>query len=340
MERDSARVRNPRLVPEIRPLACRLLAPAETPAWGDELVLATVCYGGIEAGAGPPTGIRVDVPLVPLGDPLVEVWTSAERAELLREGDLRLACTEELAFGALELDERDLEADVGRAYDLVLARLAASPWRHLLRMWNVIPRVGLRPAPSSSGALDRYMRFCRARSLAFERHHGAAFAERLGAASAVGSDGGPIVVYFLACRRPGARIGNPRQEEPWRYPERYGPRAPSFARGLRAPAPFERTLFVSGTASIVGHASRHPGDVRAQLEETLRNMTEVARSSGLPEHGRRWVLKTYLRDAADVEPVRARLCAAFGAETPVLFLRADVCRPELVLEIEGVSTSG
>jgi chorismate lyase/3-hydroxybenzoate synthase len=108
---------------------------------------------------------------------------------------------------------------------------------------------------------------------------------------------------------------------------------------MRAPAPFERTLFVSGTASIVGHASRHEGDVRAQVEETVRNLEEVARSSGVPAHDREWFLKVYLRDAEDLEPVHAHLREAFGADTPMLFLRADVCRPELALEIEGVVTS-
>jgi hypothetical protein len=38
--------------------------------------------------------------------------------------------------------------------------------------------------------------------------------------------------------------------------------------------------------------------------------------------------------------VHARLRETFSAETPMLFLRADICRPELALEIEGVLTSG
>jgi hypothetical protein len=233
----------------------------------------------------------------------------------------------------LEREERELEADAGALYDCLLETLAATPTRHLLRMWNVVPRAG---APAADGALDRYMLFCRARSLAFERHYGPRFDLRLGAASAVGSAGGPLVVYFLAGRTQGERVSNPRQEEPWRYPERYGPRAPSFARALRAGLPFDDTIFVSGTASIVGHSSLHRGDVLAQVAETLRNLTVVARASGGVEPGPGWTLKVYLRDPRDLERVRARLALTFGPEVPTLFVRADVCRPELLVEIEGL----
>lgn len=337
MKQHSVRIRDQRLEPELQPLACRLLAPDALPEAGPaEFILATVSYGS-GAGQDAATGIRVDVPLVQLGEPLIEVWTSASPPVVRREGPLQLASTDELVFGALAVEEHELETDIGRAYDLLLDCLAASPHEHLLRMWNVIPRVGR--YARGAGALDRYMQFCRARSLAFERHHGPAFEQRLSAASAVGSDRGPIVVYFLASRTPGQRYSNPRQEEPWRYPERYGPRPPSFARAMRAPAPFERTLFVSGTASIVGHASRHPDDVLAQLDETLRNLEGVAQSSGVPAHGRSWCLKIYLRAAEDMDRVHTRLRATFGPETPMLFLRADVCRPELALEIEGVLTT-
>jgi chorismate lyase/3-hydroxybenzoate synthase len=179
------------------------------------------------------------------------------------------------------------------------------------------------------------MVFCRARSLAFERHFGRRFDLRLGAASAVGSAQGPLLVYFLASQSAGGRISNPRQEEPWLYPRQYGPRAPSFARALVGRPPLDDLLFVSGTASIVGHASRHAGDVEAQVAETLRNLGVLARAAGGVAFGPGWELRMYLREPTDLEVVRTRLREAFG-EVPMLFLRADVCRPELAVEIEAL----
>ncbi len=310
-------------------LECRLLATsAPLP---DAPVLAQVLYGAGQARLDA-TGLVVEVPLPQLGPGLREVWTTGAPPELRTQGDLTLASTPELTFGAIaleQLEERELEGDTTRVYDQILETLAASDHGHLLRVWNIVPRI------VSSGAqdLDRYMLFCRARSRALERHHGAEFARRLCAASAVGGRDARLVTYFLAAPGPGSQRGNPRQEEAWRYPRRYGPRPPSFARGLGAPAPFEHTLFVSGTASIVGHQSLHPGDSAEQLEETLRNLEAVA---GRALDQGAWALKVYLRDAADQERVASRLARAFPAGTPVLYLHADICRPELAIEIEGV----
>jgi hypothetical protein len=66
------------------------------------------------------------------------------------------------------------------------------------------------------------------------------------------------------------------------YPRQYGPAAPSFSRAALTPDPL---LLISGTASIVGHASVHLGDVTAQLEETLANLANRLRA-GTREHDR------------------------------------------------------
>jgi hypothetical protein len=87
-------------------------------------------------------------------------------------------------------------------------------------------------------------------------------------------------------------------------------------------------LLISGTASIVGHESRHPGDAREQLEEIVRNL------AALP-NGRQRLLKVYVRDAAFVDAVDARLRELYPAGE-VVFLAGDICRRELAVEIEAV----
>jgi len=47
-------------------------------------------------------------------------------------------------------------------------------------------------------------------------------------------------------------------------------------------------------------------------------------------------LKVYVRHASDVQIVRELLCVRLGDEVPLLLLQGDVCRRELLLEIEGV----
>ena len=71
-------------------------------------------------------------------------------------------------------------------------------------------------------------------------------------------------------------VENPRQVSAYRYPPTYGPRvADLLARGAgRTSAAATIALFISGTASIVGHETVHQGDVRAQ---TRRDAAQPAR---------------------------------------------------------------
>ena len=123
-------------------------------------------------------------------------------------------------------------------------------------------------------------------------------------------------------------IENPRQVSAYRYPREHGPASPSFSRAALGP---DHTLFVSGTASIVGHVSRHHSDPLAQLDETLRNLQAL---NALPE-SRSDLLKVYVRDPVHAALIRQRLLA-WSAPQQTLLLSADICRRELLLEIECV----
>jgi enamine deaminase RidA (YjgF/YER057c/UK114 family) len=100
-------------------------------------------------------------------------------------------------------------------------------------------------------------------------------------------------------------------------------------------------LFISGTASIVGHATLHHGDVAAQAQETVANVLAVvaqAQRAGLDAAGANGnlLLKIYLRRADDLAVVRNCLTQAFGAATNAVYLQADICRTDLLLEVEAV----
>jgi len=47
--------------------------------------------------------------------------------------------------------------------------------------------------------------------------------------------------------------------------------------------------------------------------------------------------KIYCRSDADPAALRHRIVQAFGVDVPMLFLRADICRRELLIEIEGMA---
>ena len=95
---------------------------------------------------------------------------------------------------------------------------------------------------------------------------------------------------------------------------------------------------MSGTASVVGHETRHPGDVLAQFEETLANLTHLVTHAEQQRGGGCYLpqsFKLYLKSAQQFSILQPHLKAAFG-NTPVSCLQGTICRPDLLVEVEGV----
>jgi chorismate lyase / 3-hydroxybenzoate synthase len=232
----------------------------------------------------------------------------------------------------------DVEAAARRLYGRVLAACAGL---QLYRMWNYVPCIN-----EEAGGLEHYRAFCKGRSLAFEAAYGAGFERQLPAASAVGSDGRTIEVIFAAGRSGPRHVENPEQVPAYLYPAEHGPRSPSFSRATVVEEGGTRWVFVSGTASIKGHATVGVGLLDAQIACTLDNLRLISRASGLGEtlgagasvNGGPWTrfFKIYLRRAADLAEARRRLegTLIFPGDR-VCWLRSDICRAELDIEIEA-----
>jgi enamine deaminase RidA (YjgF/YER057c/UK114 family) len=100
-------------------------------------------------------------------------------------------------------------------------------------------------------------------------------------------------------------------------------------------------LFISGTASIVGHRTVHAGDVAAQTRETLVNiealLDEANRVSGTSRFGlESLAYKVYVRNSADLPLIQSQLHSALGRNPQVVYLQADICRQDLLVEIEAI----
>ncbi|HEX6203032.1 MAG TPA: hypothetical protein VF100_08525 [Thermoanaerobaculia bacterium] len=327
---------------------------ASRPLDADARPLAVLVYGddpapaaprapaGARAGAGagapdrgrPPILVRVPLPRVG-GAPAAEVWSGPVAAAGERRGTVALAAAGPVAFAAVRAAGAAgpaLEPATAAAYRDLLAATAAAGYPHLLRVWAVVPGIN-----DDEGGLERYRRFCRARAEAFEAAYGPGFTRQLSASTAVGGSAGPLVVYALAGRRRGRHRENPRQVAAYRYPSEYGPRSPSFARATVCPRELGDRLLISGTAAIVGHRSLHSGSVVEQTRETLANLARLTAGRPAPPGLPFRQLKVYLRRSEDRPAVEDELRRALGPEVPLLFLRADVCRRELEVEIEGVA---
>ncbi|MBS0461660.1 MAG: pteridine-dependent deoxygenase [Proteobacteria bacterium] len=235
--------------------------------------------------------------------------------------------------------EGDIEAATGRAYTKLLTAVRSGAQPHLVRIWNYLGAIN-----DGAGDNERYRRFCVGRAAAAD----AAFNAEPPAATAIGHDGGAGVlqVVALCAATPAIALENPRQTPAWSYPREYGPVSPGFSRGALLDAGSHApTLLASGTASIVGHVSQHVGDVAEQLRESLRNLdallTVGSQRAGIGFHFERCqALRVYLRHAHDLPLAQAVIARSGLPSERVVYVRGDVCRRELDVEIEGVFGAG
>jgi chorismate lyase / 3-hydroxybenzoate synthase len=269
------------------------------------------------------------------GDSMFEVWTCAQPVVREDSDGLDSARNENILFGRLQIKaDCTLHSASYRAYSRIFDFIDRLGYPHLLRVWHYIPRIN-----AHANGVERYVSFNIGRHEAFAAK-GRVIGTAAPAACALGSRGKHLIIYFLAATQAGQRVENPRQTSAFHYPAQYGPRSPTFARALLMRTAAEPLLFVSGTASIVGHETLHIGDAPAQLQETMTNIRAViaqAQRAGLDcaSANARLLLKAYLRHPHDLTMVRNGLLQAFGAATPALYLQADICRSNLLLEVEA-----
>lgn len=228
-----------------------------------------------------------------------------------------------------------LHAATEQAYREIFATLDKLGCPHLLRVWNYVPQINV-----DTHGTERYRQFNSARREALIAC-GRDLAGNVPAACALGSAvGSPLVIYFLASRQAPAVIENPRQVSAYEYPTQYGPR-PVFSRASVLHERSGSILFISGTASIVGHRTVHVGDAGAQTRETLVNiealLAEANRVSGTSQFGLgALAYKVYVRKGADLPIIQSQLHSALGSRAQVMYLRADICRQDLLVEIEAI----
>ncbi len=308
------------------------VAAAEAATAPPDDLLALVLFG---TGGWAESAPVFRLPLARLGAAAGEAWRGIGPVRRERAGGIRSAADGFHWFASIDVETAgDRVEDVARgAYERLLRAAERAGFPHVLRAWNALAHINRFEAGE-----ERYRLFCKGRAEAYAGVWGEGFERRLPSCSAVGSQTGGLSVQLLAASRPGASIENPRQVSAYRYPELYGPKSPSFARGLVAPVEAGGWIFVSGTASIVGHESVHRGDPVAQTEETMRNVEEVLDEGGCPGAGgplgtRLHALRVYVRRREDLPAIRETLDRILGSPVPTVWLLADVCREELLVEI-------
>ncbi|MDP2238779.1 MAG: hypothetical protein Q8K18_01285 [Burkholderiales bacterium] len=320
------------------------------PAQWKNSVLGALCFSAdavedqMHAGMEVPC-MRVPMQRLDAGDSVCEVWHGSGQLTQGQCGALHYRHDDSVLFGVIALPETTFEAGADKtplqqatesAYRQIFSLLDTQHFPHLFRVWNYIADIN-----AHSFGLERYRQFNLGRQDAFLAH-GRDVVGNVPAASALGSARGPLTIAFLAGHAAPLSIENPRQISAYQYPQQYGPRSPTFSRASLVRLGQDEVLFVSGTASVVGHATLHPADVVAQTRETMANikavLAEANRLASQPGFDLASLYyRVYVRRPDDLAQIRAELARCVGDALKAVYLQADVCRQDLLLEIEATA---
>ncbi len=172
------------------------------------------------------------------------------------------------------------------------------------------------------------------------------------ASTGIGMAGAGLVMSCVALEtgREDVRLlplENPLQTPAYAYHSQDSGPSPKFSRAMALALGDYLTTWVSGTASIVNAESRHPGDLAKQTEQTIDNIERLIAPENFAAHGLAGAgaglrdlakIRVYVKQPADLAKCQA-ICERRFGPVPAIYAVADICRPELLVEIEGVAFS-
>ncbi|MDA3837003.1 MAG: hypothetical protein PF542_05250 [Nanoarchaeota archaeon] len=284
------------------------------------------------------TALLSKASVAPLAEQKYEIWVSEKKVKNSTIDEVTSVSSGNLIYSRFEDDEKlNLENTTYNLYKKIFSILKKNNL-NLVRIWNYVPNI-----LDESGTLERYRQFNIGRNKAWEEFGPKDTNNKLiiPAASGIGALGGPLKIGVLFSKEKPVHINNPRQISAYNYSNKYGPKPPMFSRATYLP---NVGLFISGTASIVGENSLHHGDHKKQTIETMRNIELLISKKNLVNYGipKGYSLKDitdwriYVKDIYGAKLIEKTFLNKLKENKPnYIFLHDDICRDNLLVEIEG-----
>lgn len=225
---------------------------------------------------------------------------------------------------------------------------------HIIRQWNYVENIA--HVEDVDKALQNYQVFNDVRT---QYYNMGIFKNGYPAATGIGMNTGGVIVGFIAISDSDQvhvqPIHNPRQIDAHQYSKRVlvgrttgitkEKCTPKFERGKMVSLGDRHHMYVSGTASIVGEKTMHPGDVEGQTLTTIENIYQLFSKENQTEMGLNFEisqiqfshLRVYVKYQKDIPAVQ-KICESKLNCKSSLYLESDVCREDLLVEIEGIFT--
>jgi hypothetical protein len=219
---------------------------------------------------------------------------------------------------------------------------------HIVRQWNYIGNI-----LTIKNGYQNYQVFNEVRSEFYELHRNV---KMFPAATGVGMKYGGVNLDFHAVKSDKKLsvfpVDNPAQINAYCYGQnvlRGNPRngntvknPPQFERALLMHSDANPVLYVSGTASILGQKTVGLNDVARQAEVTIDNINKLADYNRIRRiSGKNNItgleclfIRVYVKNTQDFQTVRS-ICDRNFPSVPSVFIEADICRDDLLVEIEA-----
>ncbi len=259
--------------------------------------------------------------------------------------------------GAIHLAGRSPYAQAEEAFAALNKRLKSIgvPFRDVVRLW--LYQGGI---TELEGEIERYRELNRGRT---DFYDGVDFASNplardssghatYPASTGIGTGEHGLVLTSIAVQSDRDDVAilpleNPQQMSAFDYPAEYSKKSPKFSRAMGIRIGDHLTTWISGTASIVNSETVHVGDIAGQTDQTLDNIEKLISQEnyarqGWPDAGATLAdlakVRIYVKHPEDYEKCR-EVCERRLGGIPAVYAQAEVCRPDLLVEIEGVTFS-
>jgi len=222
--------------------------------------------------------------------------------------------------------------------------------QNIIRQWNYIENIAI--VEDVEDAPQNYQDFNDVRARYYDDVQ---FEHGYPAATGIGQDTGGVIIAFIALSESDMisikPIVNPGQIDAHAYSELVLEGSskqkctPKFERAKLVTIGSRNYIYVSGTASIQGELTVHEGDVEKQTLTTIENIKRLFSRENQKSLGLEFDvskvqfshLRVYVKHKEDIPAVK-KICFAELNCKSCLFLESDVCREELLVEIEGLFT--
>lgn len=257
---------------------------------------------------------------------------------LLKNGEYKELITGGIIPDDMSLSTYEQASSIFKGIEKMLHSNGFEP-SDIYRQWNYIQGITI-----LNDGSQNYQEFNDARSIFYNKSQ---WNNGYPAATGIGADAGGVVVEINAIKsyEKSLPIDNPLQIAAHNYSQNVlDGKAIDILKEKSTPK-FERarllgnTIFISGTAAIKGEQSIGSHSAVEQTAETMEIMDRLVSKENIPtqNNGSHYdLLRIYVKRKEDIESVKDFMDTHYPAAAKH-YLIADVCRPELLVEIEGIA---